>query len=589
MSEQRDKLVNIQLSNYIRPEVREVAGVDYVTNGSANEFWQYIVDRYKGSPTNAALINSYNERIYGRGLSVVNAKNNATGYAKLINLFPKKEVKKIVFDYYLYGSAVIQVIKDKSSKRLPAKLKHIHRYNVVPGKMNSEGEIKEYFVHDDWRDTMSKEPKKYPAYGTSNATIEILEIKPYTPGKEYFADPSYFAALQYAHLEEEISNFSINHIQNGLSAGWLMVFKDGEPAEEIQENMERKVLNAMTGSNNAARVMLMFVNSGDEAPEIVEIPSNANHEQWQFWCEEARKQILVGHRVTTPMLFGVKDNTGLGNNANEMTEGNKILEKYTTGPFQQAIIEAIEPIMLDAGVVSPLIFLPLEDEEEKREDADMERKPEDEPPTAVEMHLAEKLDEGADKLIECGEDEDLENWECVLDEEVDYILEEVRDYGVKLASTGMAIPNAKSEQDSDKFKIRYQYAPTVTSDNSREFCRKMVAANKIYRKEDIIRMGDIAVNPGWGPHGADTYSIWLYKGGGSCHHKWRRKTYVKKAVAGERPDVDVRSPLAKTVSTDKAREMGDRTRNEREVSMRPKDMPNEGFLTKIRNAWQTYF
>ena len=69
----------------------------------------------------------------------------------------------------------------------------------------------------------------------------------------------------------------------------------------------------------------------------------------------------------------------------------------------------------------------------------------------------------------------------------------------------------------------------------------MVKAKKIYRKEDIELMSTRAVNPGWGPKGADTYSIWLYKGGGACHHFWTRKTYM---FTLDSKRIDVKSPLA---------------------------------------------
>ena len=82
-----------------------------------------------------------------------------------------------------------------------------------------------------------------------------------------------------------------------------------------------------------------------------------------------------------------------------------------------------------------------------------------------------------------------------------------------------------------QFKVRYQYAPLKTQANSRDFCKKMVSAfKKIYRKEDIHKWVTKAVNAGWGLSGAATYDIWLYKGGGACHHFWMRKTYMAKGT-----------------------------------------------------------
>ena len=168
-----------------------------------------------------------------------------------------------------------------------------------------------------------------------------------------------------------------------------------------------------------------------------------------------------------------------------------------------------------------------------------------------------------------------DEWELVSDDDAEEH-EALEEY--KFVSTGTARPNAKSEQDATingfMYKVRYSYEPQQASANSRAFCKKMTAARKVYRKEDIIAMGSKSVNEGWGKGGADIYSIWKYKGGGGCYHKWRRKTF--KSVI----KVDVRSPLAPTVSTNKADKEGYRIRNNKDVAMKPKDMANRGFIKK---------
>jgi hypothetical protein len=137
-----------------------------------------------------------------------------------------------------------------------------------------------------------------------------------------------------------------------------------------------------------------------------------------------------------------------------------------------------------------------------------------------------------------------EDWELVHEEIVDgehqdfdfeAELNNIKGEKLELASTGRANPNARSEQDGLNksgtffYKVRYVY----TTDNflvnksgtSRDFCRLMTSAQKVYRKEDVVRMGSMAVNAGFGPRGAATYSIWFYKGGPECRHFWLRQVY----------------------------------------------------------------
>ena len=142
---------------------------------------------------------------------------------------------------------------------------------------------------------------------------------------------------------------------------------------------------------------------------------------------------------------------------------------------------------------------------------------------------------------------------------------------------GTARSNAKSSQDGTndkgyKFKVRYAYAPAKYDDESREFCKDMVDAGKIYRKEDIMAMSSEAVNPGWGRDGSDTYDIWLYKGGGSCRHFWERRVYMAKTVTP-----DAKNPRSE-ISVNQARREGFTPEvNEKKVAQRTRDQENRGF------------
>jgi hypothetical protein len=104
----------------------------------------------------------------------------------------------------------------------------------------------------------------------------------------------------------------------------------------------------------------------------------------------------------------------------------------------------------------------------------------------------------------------------------------------------------------------------------------MISANKIYRKEDIIRMETQVVNAGLGPRGTDLYSIWLHKGGANCYHRWNKQVYVNFSGSG----IDVNSPKAKRIAGAKAEKFGYVIKNPSLVATRPIDTPTKGFLPK---------
>jgi hypothetical protein len=301
------------------------------------------------------------------------------------------------------------------------------------------------------------------------------------------------------------------------------------------------------------------------------------------------------------MLLGIKDNSGLGNNAEELKTASILFDNIVIRPLQEMILDAIEQILSFNQATLNIYFKtlqPLEFKEEIVAPTDVVEEStgiEDSSFSLSSDATDAQLEEVFDRLAEFGEEEDLENWDLVDERPVDYeqeayldsllkLSESASSYMANLAKTGDAFPNAKSEQDGvskdgRKYKIRYSYAPNSAKSNSRDFCKKMVSAKKVYRKEDIERMGKQEVNAGFGPRGAANYDIWLYKGGARCHHFWMRKTYLAKAE-GVTPDA--KNPNA-DISVNQARKAGvELPKNDKKVATRPVDMPNEGFLPKSK-------
>ena len=93
-------------------------------------------------------------------------------------------------------------------------------------------------------------------------------------------------------------------------------------------------------------------------------------------------------------------------------------------------------------------------------------------------------------------------------------------------------------------------------------------------------MTDKKVNEGWGPKGSSaTYNIWLYKGGGNCHHYWLRRIY-KTSLRGAKKEIKSSQIIKET----KAKSEGFTVEQNNDlVAIAPKRMPNEGFLPSNKN------
>ena len=123
--------------------------------------------------------------------------------------------------------------------------------------MNFIGQIWYYFK--DWAEIRPNDkPLRIPAFGHSKESIEIYYVKPYKAGFYYYSPVDYQGGLQYAELEEEISNYHLNNIMNGLSPSMLINFNNGIPNQEERRLLEHKIAEKFSGSSNAVTFILAF-------------------------------------------------------------------------------------------------------------------------------------------------------------------------------------------------------------------------------------------------------------------------------------------------------------------------------------------
>jgi hypothetical protein len=571
----------VQLSSYTSPVVSENARKGWVEYGDDNDYFNYLINRYNGSPTNNAVISGVIDMVFGKGIDATDSAKNPQGYLQLKKLIKDEELKKVINDYYMLGNGAFQVIYNKDKSKI-VEVYHMPVETLRAEKCNAEGEVEAYYYAYDWSEVRSKKGvERIPSFGCGSQgdKVEILYFRPYRSGSYYYSPVDYQGALPYAELEGEIANYHINNIKNGLAPSMIVNFNNGVPPEEERDIIESQIKQKWSGSSNAGKFILAFNDSSDSAASIEPVQLSEASAQYEFLSRESQQKVLVGHRITSPMLFGVKDQTGLGNNADEIKTAFQLFDNSVIRPKQEQVIAALDKILGFNNVSLNLYFITLAPIEftDTEEVTNVEVIEEE---TGVKMaaEMPEGYDDIADDLIALGEDVDLEEWELVDERDVDYEQEEALDKMMGFASTGTARPNAKSEQDGEnvegtKFLVRYKYEGSKSP--QREFCRKMMSAGKLYRKEDIIRMDNQAVNQGFGPEGASTYSVWLYKGGARCKHKWIRRTYMSKG--GVKPDVT--SPNAQTISTTKARGKGFRPEaNDPKVAVTPSNMKNKGFI-----------
>ena len=499
----------IRLAEYQRPTIKESIYQSWILNGDKNSFYKEIIDGYNNSPTNAAIISSYSLMTYGLGLN------------QQQNIISKSDLRKVCADLNLFGEASVE-IQYKNKKAV--KIYHVAKNKVVPSKQ-IDGEIKSWWYCEDWSQPRKYQPIEFDAFGFGNKSKnEIHVIRDYAFGQFYFANPQYLAALPYIQLENELSNYFVNHVKNGFSAGHVINMNMQEPNDEMKGKIVADIKRKLTGSSNAGEVIVSFNSSKEYNTTVERIEVSDAHSQYNWLCEFARDQICVAHKVISGAILGIAKGTGFSSNAEEIETAFNETMINIIKPKQELICDELERIT----EMQNLAFIPL------RQSMSDEAKSAQ---TQLSKHEHTHETDGiADALIELGEEVDNEEWEVVLENDLEGVPENIDaklnlSASIMLGDLEMARDFAsfwkdKSEQDTSLLKVRYKY--DGAGEGEREFCQKMMKSGKVYRKEDIDLAADKVVNKGFGPRGADNYNIWLYKGGVNCQHRWIRVIYLRK-------------------------------------------------------------
>lgn len=567
------KYIVLNMEAYMPPDPTEtvVNNMDWVKYGADNAYLDYLLARFYGSPTNNAIITGVSDMIVGGGLSSPVHVKRPDSYAKAMVMFKPEDVRRWAFDLKFAGYFLIQVIKTTSGFTC----KHTPVENWRSGIADEKGDIKFWYYSDNWakwKDAKYK-PEAYPVYekGTKKE-ITIKAVKPFRAGTFYYPSPDYIGSLAYAHLEQEIATFHLNNVLNGFVAGHIINFNNGDPGEEQREAIKKDITARLSGAHNSGKFILSFNDNKEAAATIENVAVSDLDKQFQFLSTEAVSKIMVGHRIVSPLLFGIRDGSGLGNNAQELTEAYRLFNAVVLEPYRRIMTDAFEELLSDAGHTLPLRFTDnkyfIQAQKQELSHVHDEMSEEDE------RIWLEHLDK-------VGENVDLDEWDLVLEEAVDT-------QGMSLETELSELdgePAKKSAEDTQTglYKVRYAYSPQRTQSDSRQFCLEMVKRAKngtVYRKEDILKMQTAGVNAEFSAKGESNYSIWLYKGGVNCHHFWNRRVYFRK----RNPDGTFMKPSNTNdlendnpISVARAKSAGANIKpNEPEVPIAPINMPNHG-------------
>lgn len=343
------KFANITKDLDGRIYVKEEKGNQYVKFGEYNSFPNQLIELYNNSSIHNTCVNAIVDGIVGEGLTAdpdyVLEVANSDGES-WNDIF-----KKVAKDYKLYGGFSLEVIWNKARTRI-AEVYHIDFSYLRAKEKNYRGQVPGYYIYDEW-DTQYRYGQQsidnLPYLSVYNPRTKDVEPKqiyvynPYRPGMKYYPLPDYVGALRVIDLDCEVDNFHINNIKNGLAPS-LAITTFTNADEEEREAIERMLQVQYAGSNNAGSLMYIDVDSPENAPQIVPIPQNGADGYYTNVNDMVTQKILTAHRITSPMILGIKTAGQLGGR-DETIDAYLLLVNTVIRPYQQDILAVFETLL----------------------------------------------------------------------------------------------------------------------------------------------------------------------------------------------------------------------------------------------------
>ena len=326
------------------PQYQEVIkNKPWVFYGDDNIFPNHLLALYQYSSINRACINAIDYGVKGKNLTVLEGDSNRIGMANrtetVYDVF-----QKCVLDRVLFGGFSLNVVKSNDGGI--AEFYHSDFSRLRAGKEDDFGNIDTYFYSIDWKNPTKYKPLEIPGFNMSpdSAPSQIMYFKRYSPSMSYYPPPDYLGGVTTIQLDIEVKNFHLNNTQNSMMPSMAVIFKNGVPSEEERDIMYRQLESKYASTNNAGRFFLFYAETPETAPEIIPIPNNASDAWYGNMAPQIEQTILTSHRITSPMILGIKTAGQLGGR-NEMLDAYDLFLETVIKPVQEEILKGFEKVL----------------------------------------------------------------------------------------------------------------------------------------------------------------------------------------------------------------------------------------------------
>jgi DNA-binding Lrp family transcriptional regulator len=314
------------------PKFKEARGQEWYEYGQRNNFPAVILDLYNSSSLHNAIVTQKAHFIAGKETAVrvegtVGERVGAHKALDYANPYESwQDIKyKASLDLENFGGFAFQAIWNAPGTRV------LYWYHLPFDKCRVNKDASKVWYSDDWNDKR-EERLEFPAFDLEKpGGTQVLWFKQYRAGEGVYPLPDWYPARTYIEIDTKISDFHYNNISNGFSLGKIIQIFKGEPTEDIKAEFDRKFKANTTGTENANGVLISWMEKGEDPLQVVDLMPGDFDKQYLQLSETVRDNIFYAHRVTSPMLFGVRVAGELGGR-NELKQAYEVFDRAYVAP-----------------------------------------------------------------------------------------------------------------------------------------------------------------------------------------------------------------------------------------------------------------
>jgi len=350
------KVMNMS-SEYYTPFFEERKIKDsWITWGLDNLFPDRLLQLMNKSSKHNAILKTKAAMIGGNGFKKDGLSLTTLQFLK--NVYNKYDLDEILarvsYDLEIYGSFCLNIVWSKDRKSI-AQINYMDPRKVRIATYREEFECDHYWVSDDWSSIRKNTPVLYPGFSIKDRSkaSQILYVKEYRPGCEWYGIPEYISAANWIELEWEIAMFHLSSIRQGFHPSMVINFANAVPSEEEMDSVIRRLRDEYEGASRGGKVIFTFSDSKDTAPVITPIDLNNSDERFIELNKNVTEGIFVGHRATNPNLFGVRISGELGNK-NDLIESLQVFQAQYVDSKQQLLEQTFNRLSKINGITDKL-------------------------------------------------------------------------------------------------------------------------------------------------------------------------------------------------------------------------------------------